>query len=89
MIRIELIRAWHGRHEATSVELAPGACVGDALSAAGWSLDAEFVGLAVFGEAATQSTLLNAGDRIELLRRLQVDPKQARRLRAGRAKASA
>jgi putative ubiquitin-RnfH superfamily antitoxin RatB of RatAB toxin-antitoxin module len=29
---------------------------------------------------------LHAGDRIELLRRLELDPKQARRLRAERAR---
>lgn len=86
MIRIELVRAWPRRHESIAVELAPGACVGDALAAAGWALDAEFVGLAVFGEAATLDTPLDGGDRVELLRKLQVDPKQARRLRAGRAK---
>ena len=86
MIRIELVRAWPQRHQSTSVELADGANVGDALAASGWRLDAEFVGLAVFGQAATPATVLHAGDRVELLRGLQLDPKQARRLRAARAK---
>ena len=86
MIRIELVRAWPQRHESTSVELAAGANVVDALEASGWRLDAEFVGLAVFGQAATQDTPLHDGDRIELLRGLLLDPKQARRLRAERAK---
>ena len=86
MIRVELVRAWPQRHESTSVELADGANVGDALEASGWRLDAEFVGLAVFGQAATAATPLQDGDRIELLRGLQLDPKQARRLRAERAK---
>lgn len=89
MIRVELIRAWLRRHESVSVDLADGAQVGDALEAAGWQLDAEFAGLAVFGQAATAGTPLHAGDRIELLRRLELDPKQARRLRAERAKAKA
>ena len=89
MIRVELIRAWLRRHESVSVDLADGAQVGDALEAAGWQLDAEFTGLAVFGQAATAGTPLHAGDRIELLRRLELDPKQARRLRAERAKAKA
>jgi putative ubiquitin-RnfH superfamily antitoxin RatB of RatAB toxin-antitoxin module len=86
MIRIELVRAWPGRHEAIMVELGDGAQVSDALAVAGWTLDAEFVGLAVFGVAATAATTLHEGDRIELLRPLQLDPKQARRLRAERAK---
>lgn len=86
MIRVELIRAWLGRHDAVTVELAAGARVADALAAARWALDAEFIGLAVFGQAATLATTLHEGDRIELLRALQLDPKQARRLRAERAK---
>ena len=89
MIRVELVRAWPRRHESVAVEIADGAHVGDALDAAGWRLDAEFTGLAVFGQAATTGTPLHAGDRIELLRRLELDPKQARRLRAERAKAKA
>ena len=55
-----------------------------ALEASGWRLDGEFVGLAVFGLAAGGDTRLHDGDRVELLRALQVDPKQARRLRAER-----
>lgn len=86
MIRIELVRAWPRRHESIAVEVADGAQVGDALDAAGWGLDAEFTGLAIFGQAATAATPLHAGDRIELLRRLELDPKQARRLRAERAR---
>ncbi len=86
MIRVELVRAWPQRHEAKTIELADGANVGDALHAGGWWLDETFVGLAVFGQTAAMSTLLHDGDRIELLRRLELDPKQARRLRAERAK---
>lgn len=84
MIRVELVRAWPHRCEATTVDLADGANAGDALSASGWTIDAEFIGLAVFGIAATPATRLHDGDRLELLRGLQVDPKQARRLRADR-----
>jgi putative ubiquitin-RnfH superfamily antitoxin RatB of RatAB toxin-antitoxin module len=88
MIRVELVRAWSRHHESMVVEVADGASVGDALAAAGWlpEPDGEFPGLAVFGQAATLDTSLHAGDRIELLRRLEIDPKQARRLRAERAK---
>ena len=86
MIRVELVKAWPQRHQSTAVELADRANVGDALEASGWRLDAEFVGLAVFGQAATLATQLHDGDRVELLRGLLLDPKQARRLRAERAK---
>ena len=84
MIRVELVRAWPGRCEAITVELSDGASVCDALEASGWTLGEELIGLAVFGVAATQATVLNDGDRIELLRGLRFDPKQARRLRAAR-----
>ncbi|MEO6155896.1 MAG: RnfH family protein [Thermomonas sp.] len=84
MIRVELVRAWPRRCEAITLELADDANVGHALAASGWMLGQEFIGLAIFGVAATQGTDLHDGDRIELLRGLQVDPKQARRLRAER-----
>ena len=85
MIRVELVRAWPSRCEAITVELAENSNVADALVASGWALDQEHIGCAVFSVAATQSTRLHDGDRIELLRGLQVDPKQARRLRAQRS----
>ncbi|MGV8943993.1 RnfH family protein [Thermomonas sp.] len=85
MIRVELIRAWPSRCEATTVELADDASVGDALAVSGWALGQELIGLAVFGVAATPATRLHEGDRVELLRGLQLDPKQARRLRAQRS----
>ena len=81
-MRVQLVRAWPNRCEAIDIEVAAGACVEDALDAAGWRLDAEFVALAVFGIDASLDTRLHAGDRIELLRPLQCDPKQARRRRA-------
>ena len=83
-MRIELLRAWLHRHESRLVDVGDGGTVAEALQAAGWALDAEFIGLAVFGVAASADTLLHDGDRVELLRALQVDPKQARRLRAER-----
>lgn len=86
MMRVTLVRAWPGRHETAEVELPAGACVDDALRGAGWSLVDGFVALAVFGNAARGDTLLHEGDRIELLRPLAMDPKQARRLRAERAR---
>lgn len=67
------------------VEVPDHACASDALLASGWTLDAEFIGLAVFGVAPTSATCLRDGDRVELLRGLQIDPKQARRLRAERS----
>ncbi|MGN7918086.1 RnfH family protein [Lysobacter sp. ESA13C] len=81
-MKIELVRAWPRRFEALTVELADGATVADALAAAGWGADAEISGYAVFGVKAVADTPLRDGDRLELLRPLQIDPKEARRRRA-------
>lgn len=81
-MKIELVRAWPRRFEALTVELADGATVADALAAAGWGADAEISGYAVFGVKAVADTALRDGDRLELLRPLQLDPKEARRRRA-------
>ena len=81
-MRVQLLRAWPHRAECVDLEVTADARVGDALDAAGWRLEGGFVALAVFGVAATPQTPLHEGDRIELLRALQRDPRQARRLRA-------
>ena len=81
-MKIELVRAWPRRFEALTVELADGATVADALAAAGWGADAEISGYAVFGVKAVADTPLRDGDRLELLRPLQLDPKEGRRRRA-------
>lgn len=73
-------RAWSVRHV-----LPASATVGDALAcgvpdAPGLRVDASR--LAVFGRAVGLDAPLHDGDRVEILRPLQVDPKQARRERA-------
>lgn len=85
-IRVSLVRAWPDRSETLALGLAAGARVGaalDAARAAGWTIsDVEAKAIAVFGRAASDATPLFDGDRIELLRPLQADPKQGRRARA-------
>ena len=81
MIRVEVIRAWPRRFESMVLELAEGATLQDALAASGFQLD-EITGFAVFGERETLAYRLRDGDRVELLRPLQADPKEARRRRA-------
>ncbi len=82
-IRVEVVRAWPRRHEAVNVDLPEGATVADAVEAAGLS-STDHVGVAVHGEGATGDQVLKNGDRVELLRALTIDPKEARRRRAGR-----
>ncbi len=79
---MELLRAWPRRFERIELELAPGSRVADALAAAQWDRDPEAVAYAVFGVIVDSHRLLDDGDRVELLRPLQADPKQARRRRA-------
>ncbi|WP_407910051.1 RnfH family protein [Lysobacter claricitrinus] len=79
-MRVELMRAWPRRHESLLLELPDGATVAAAIDASGW--DAGDV--AVFGERAEMTRVLVDGDRIEVLRPLIADPKDARRRRAQR-----
>ncbi|WP_202908982.1 RnfH family protein [Cognatilysobacter segetis] len=81
MIRVEIIRAWPRRHESRWIELPDGATVDQALAACGEEADA----VAVFGERAAGERVLVDGDRVEILRPLIADPKDARRRRAARA----
>ncbi len=68
--------------------LADDATVDDALVAsdvfAHCGLDPAQLTFAVFGRRATRETPLIEGDRVELLRPLQVDPKEARRRRVAK-----
>lgn len=81
-MKVEVVRAWPRRFQAIALELPEGACVNDALAAAGLAGDAETVAYAVFGVRAERDTPLRDGDRLELLRPLQADPKESRRRRA-------
>lgn len=80
-MKVEIMRAWPRRFERVVVDLPPGASVHDAVNAAGWGEDMKTVAYAIFGQRATPETALHEGDRVELLRPLQADPKEARRQR--------
>jgi len=83
-MRVELLMAWPRRYQSLQVEVAEGTTLAQALQGAGWA-DIEGVqGYAIFGVMAGPGTLLREGDRVELLRPLQADPKDARRRRASR-----
>jgi putative ubiquitin-RnfH superfamily antitoxin RatB of RatAB toxin-antitoxin module len=72
-----------------SVRLEHGATVTDAVRVSGIAadlgvseIDPALVG--VFGRVAGPGTLLRDGDRVEIYRPLKIDPKEARRRRAGK-----
>jgi hypothetical protein len=79
-LRIEVVQAHADRVEIVKLELPAGATVRDALAAAG--IDSQRVG--IFGKRVSADARLADGDRVEVYRPLQIDPKQARRQRARR-----
>ena len=72
-----------------TVSVPQGASVGDAIAASRiverLQLVEAALSCAIHGQRADYATSLRPGDRVELLRPLKVDPKQARRARAARA----
>ncbi|MGY0504206.1 RnfH family protein [Luteimonas sp. e5] len=81
-IEVEVVVAWPDRVESRRVLLRAGARVGEAVAASGLAEGFELAGVAVFGRRAGMDSELVHGDRVELLRALVIDPKQARRQRA-------
>jgi putative ubiquitin-RnfH superfamily antitoxin RatB of RatAB toxin-antitoxin module len=85
-VNVEVCYAEPDRVTRTVLDLTQGATVAEAVRASGiverLGLAAASLTCAVFGRRAEPDTVLEEGDRVELLRPLAVDPKQARRLRA-------
>lgn len=95
MLRIEVVYAEPDAQPLIRLELAVGSTVADALRHSGIfrlcpALEDAQLPLGIFGRRVTPETLLCDGDRVEIYRALKVDPKEARRRRAGsRARRSA
>jgi putative ubiquitin-RnfH superfamily antitoxin RatB of RatAB toxin-antitoxin module len=74
-----------GQTDLTALRLAPGATVADALVASGvldrHTLTLEGLRVGVWFRQQPLQTALRDQDRVEIYRPLQVDPKEARRLR--------
>lgn len=80
-IRVQVVQAWPRRQQAVEVVLTADATIAEAIAASGFDM-AGIEGYAVHGARADAGRTLHEGDRVELLRALQADPKQARRRRA-------
>ena len=78
---MEVVQAWPRRFVAVPLQLRDDATLGDAVAASGLSLEG-VAGYALHGERAEPGARLREGDRVELLRPLLVDPREARRRRA-------
>jgi putative ubiquitin-RnfH superfamily antitoxin RatB of RatAB toxin-antitoxin module len=81
-LRVEVIHALAGRQQVVALELHEGATAEDAVKASG--LAQTFFALGIFGKRVPPRTKLEDGDRVEILRPLAIDPKEARRRRARR-----
>lgn len=86
-MRIEVVAAWPERIESRALDLGDSSTVADAVAASGLVVDFPLAGLAIFGRRVTETTPLHDGDRVELLRALAIDPKEARRRRADTTRA--
>jgi len=88
-VKVSVVWATATIQDVVEVEVPPGATIADALARSGlvarYALDPAMLGFAVFGRRAWSHTALADGDRVELTRPLEVDPKEAR-LARGRSK---
>ena len=73
----------HALPREIAVELPTGSTLLDAVRAAGFAVaEEDLLDLGVFNRPQVPETVLCQGDRVEIYRPLQVDPKEARRIRA-------
>ncbi len=89
-MRVELAYADSAREILIGLEVRPASTVFDCIESSGLfrlvpDLRDSGVGFAVFGRRVEATDAVSNGDRIEVLRPLEIDPKEARRLRARRA----
>ncbi len=90
-MNVEVCYAEAARATRITVTLPESATVGQAVDHSGivrtLALDRSILSFAIFGRRATLDTQLVDGDRVELLRPLSVDPKEARRRRVAKKRA--
>ena len=81
-MKVEVVYAQPETAEVRSVQVPAGATVADAVAASG--LQGSVFG--VFGKQVLPTHPLREGDRVEIYRPLQIDPKEARRRRARKSR---
>ena len=91
LLRVEVVYAMPRRQRLIALSVAPGATVAGTIEASGILREFPEIDLAVnrvgiFGLLARPDELVQNGDRVEIYRPLQVDPKEARRKRALKSK---
>jgi putative ubiquitin-RnfH superfamily antitoxin RatB of RatAB toxin-antitoxin module len=86
-LRVSVVYAEPGRQIVRELDVAAGATVADAIrsseiAAAAGLAAGDLTHLGIFGKTVAADTALRDGDRVEILRALKIDPKEARRRRA-------
>lgn len=79
-LRVEVLYALANLQKVVVLDLPEGSTASDAVVASG--LAAANSRLAIGGQVIVAGQVLHHGDRVEILRPLALDPKEARRLRA-------
>lgn len=91
-LRVEVVYALAGRQDIVRCDLPPGATAGDAVAASGLAeryaseMEIDALRLGIGGKRVRHGQRLRDGDRVEILRTLAADPKEARRARASRGR---
>lgn len=90
-LRVEVVYALANAQDLVALDMEDGAVARQAVEASGIverhaELAAEDWRLGIFGQQVLPETLLRDGDRVDILRPLPVDPKEARRRRARTAR---
>jgi putative ubiquitin-RnfH superfamily antitoxin RatB of RatAB toxin-antitoxin module len=87
-MRIEVAFALPDRQFLECIDVGEGATVADAIRQSGLArrfpeVDIEKLEAGVWGRPARRDRVLAEGDRVEVYRPLEMDPREARRLKAG------
>ena len=87
-MQVEVVFALPERQLLRSVELPEGSTVADAIETSGIAgafpgIDLDELQAGIWGNPAERTRSLREGDRVELYRPLEIDPREARRLKAG------
>jgi len=88
-MRVEVVYTRPDEQALVTLDLGPGATVADAVRASGLvqrfpEIDPDQGPFGIFSRPCEPGRPLRAGDRVEIYRPLEIDPKEARRLRAAR-----
>jgi putative ubiquitin-RnfH superfamily antitoxin RatB of RatAB toxin-antitoxin module len=85
-IHVEVAYAEPGRQFLRRIAVPEGSTVADAIEASGlekeFGVDAAVLGAGIWSRPVARSATLGEGDRVELYRPLEADPKESRRRRA-------